>query len=119
MTHKNLAWVSLSVLLCAVPTAKADDFLNFTPLVRDFVAANAGNEIAMPLFNFGDSNADGIQDMTLLFNVYDAGTNTRLLATPLRRVNMPILPCADPVLALESFFDQDKDIKFLGSLTRL
>lgn len=110
MNYK-IALVTFTALFSAATLAPADDFVNMAPLVRDFVAGSAGSEAAIPMFKFGDANGDQNPDLVMYFNVFTAGTNTKLHNTPPKRVEAPAFPCTNPD---PNTIENDWTVKFLG-----
>jgi hypothetical protein len=114
-TMNKYAVAALTAFCCAVPTAQADEILDFTPLVRDFVDTNTGLEIAVPYIRYNDTTvpADGIPDsITLWFNIYPVGSTAKLHTSFARTIPVPALPCTQP--DPNSVYD-DMKVKFLGT----
>lgn len=105
---------SLIACLFSAPTIQAEDFISLVPLARDFVSTSPGGEAAIPIFKFGDANSDGKPDLSFNFNVFTAGTKTKLFSTPVRTVVIPPLPCTQP-----GETDKKWTVKFLGAGTRI
>lgn len=109
--------LSLSVLTafcCSMPIAQADEILDFTPIVRDFVAGGT-QEIAVPYIRYNDQSvpADGIPDsITVYFNTFTVGTTTKLHSSLPRTIAVPALPCTNPE---PSSISDDTKIKFMGT----
>lgn len=101
----------LTALCCSMSVAQADEILDFTPVVRDFVAGGA-KEIAVPYIRYNDTApADGFpESITVYFNVYTVGTNTKLHSSLARTVPLPALPCTQP-----TSIEDDMKVKFLGA----
>lgn len=103
----------LTALCCSMSVAQADEILDFTPVVRDFVAGGA-KEIAVPYIRYNDTApADGVpESITVYFSVYTVGTNTKLHNSLPRTVPVPALPCAVPD---PNSINDDMKVKFLGA----
>ena len=104
----------LTALCCSMSVAQADEILDLTPIVRDFVAGGA-KEIAVPYIRYNDTTvpADGVPDsITVYFNVYTVGTTTKLHNSSPRTVPVPALPCALPD---PNTINDDMKVKFLGA----
>lgn len=103
-----------TALCCAMPLAQADEILDLTPIVRDFVAGGA-KEIAVPYLRYNDTTvpADGVPDsVTVYFNVYTVGTTTKLFSSKAATVPVPALPCTQPD---PNYIEDDMKVKFLGA----
>jgi hypothetical protein len=111
----NKLSLALFTALCgAMPLAQADEILDLTPIVRDFVVGGA-KEIAVPYLRYNDTTvpADGTPDsITLYFNVYTVGTNTKLFSTKAATVPLPVMPCTAPD---PNNIEDDMKVKFLGA----
>ena len=88
--------------------AHADDFVNWKPLIKETVATSPDLESITPLINFIDTNASGYADrVKLSFNVWDAGTNSKLFKTNVMAVDLPNHACTSP-----AWVDVDFEVKF-------
>lgn len=109
---KKLAISLLTTISCAMPMAHAEEILDFTPLIRDFVAGGT-KEIAVPYLKFTDANVDGLpESVSVYFNVFTAGTNIKLHNSLPRNIPLPALPCANPDI---NSIEDDMKLKFLGT----
>lgn len=91
-------------------SAVASELLNTKSFLKDVVAASPGMELIMPLIVVSHIDGDEHEDkFTTKFNVYPAGTDTKLFATPERRFIPPATPCAVP-----TFPETDWHVEFFG-----
>lgn len=105
------AVICLSTVVAWQP-AQSGSFINWQPLLKEVVGTNTGLESIAPLFLFKDTNQDGVEDeLYINFHVWSttATTPTKLFKTKLRGVNLPALPCTNPIA---SSVDTDFDVKF-------
>lgn len=101
------AVICLSTILAWQP-AQSGSFINWQPLLKEVVATSLGIESIAPFFLFKDVDQDGDEDQLYIsFSVWSTSTSTKLFKTQLRGVNLPALPCTNPVS-----FDTDFDVKF-------
>jgi len=112
MDSKAWCWTGIAYLACASAVVSADEFAYVEPLFKDLAPGAPGGEITItPLLNWVDTDADGYPDkLKMAFNVWTAGTNTKLLQTVKQTVTPPPLPCTLPL-----WVDDDLGIKFMGA----
>ena len=100
---KSLITASALGLVMLGNAGAADAPRNLQPLFGEFIAANAGLEVAIPLFNFVDDfEPFGYPEKVVVsYRVYAIGSTTPLLTTPGRTILTPAIPtgCTDPNLA--------------------
>jgi hypothetical protein len=109
---KKLALSLLTTLSFAMPMAHAEEILDFTPLIRDFVPGGK-KEVALPYLKYTDANLDGMpESVSVYFNVFTAGTTAKLHNSLPRNVVLPALPCGNPYL---DSIEDDMKLKFMGT----
>ena len=114
------ALIALVATLFIWHPAQSDYFINFKPLLKDSVPTNPGLETITPLINTLDTNMDGYPEkVDLAYNVRAAGTNAKLFQTVKRRVDVPPIPCTDPLTGLTRLDIEQKYTREGGDRTNM
>lgn len=106
---KNFSKLVLLTAWATASVAWADlQIIDSSPVMADYVASNPGLETVLPFIKRVDSNGDKeIDQVQISFNVYKAGTTTKLFSTSVKTYPALKSPCVNPI-----WEDGDRTLEF-------
>ena len=98
--NKYLSMMGCVAMACCCATASADQF-------QDTDASFMNGDVFVPLITETDTDSDGVPDkLTMRYNVFVAGTNTKTLSTKPRTVAYPAIPCTNPASVTDGYYER-------------
>ena len=112
MDSRILRWTGVACFACASAIVNASEFAYVEPMFKDLTPGVPGDELTItPQLGWVDNDGDDYPDkLRLAFNVWEAGSKTKLLQTDKITVNTPTLPCLAP-----TDIEEEVGIRLMGA----